>query len=64
MSQDQTSSTVCSSAEVEDWLAMELEEENGCRGAAVAYSVAHARQILSLATLAVLTLVLGALFFG
>jgi hypothetical protein len=64
MSQDQTTSTVCSSAEVEDWLAMELKEENGCRGAAVAYSVAHARPILSLATIAVLALVLSALVFG
>ena len=69
MSEDHNTSAACTSAvysaaETEDWLAMELAEENGCRGAAVAWSVAHARPILSAATIVVMSLVLGAMIFG
>lgn len=64
MSQDHVTSAVCSAAETEDWLAMELAEENGCRTAAVTWSVAHARPILSLAIIIVMSLVLGAMIFG
>jgi hypothetical protein len=64
MSQDHSTSTVCTAAETEDWLAMELEEENGCRVAAVAWSAAHARPILSVAIIVVMSLVLGAMIFG
>jgi hypothetical protein len=64
MSEDHSTSTVCTTAETEDWLAMELAEENGCRGAAVTWSVAHARPILSVASIVVMSLVLGAMIFG
>jgi len=64
MSEDQSTSAVYSAAETEDWLAMELAEENGCRTAVVTWSVAHARPILSVATIVVMSLVLGAMIFG
>lgn len=62
MSQDR--SIVCTAAETEDWLAMEFEERNACRSAAVAWCVNHARPILSLATIAVMSVVLSAMVFG
>ncbi len=64
MSEDHSTSAVCTAAETEDWLAMELEEENDCRTAAVTWSVAHARPILSVATIVVMSTVLGAMIFG
>jgi hypothetical protein len=64
MSQEQATSIVCTAAETEDWLAMEFEECNGGRSAAVSWSVAHARPLLSAATLAVTGLILTALVFG
>ena len=69
MSQDRVTSPVLapvlpSSAEVEDWLAMELEEERGCRVAAVGWCVSHARSILSTASILVWSLVITALIFG
>ncbi len=57
-------SASCTSAETEDWLAMELEEQHACRSAAVAWCVGHARPILSLATIGVMGLVVSALVFG
>lgn len=62
MAQDPTA--ICSSAEAEDWLAMELEERNACRSAAITWSVAHARPLLSVATIVVMSLILAALIFG
>lgn len=62
MTQDH--STVCSAAEAEDWLAMELEERNAARSAAVVWCVDHARPILSLATVAIMGVVISAMVFG
>jgi hypothetical protein len=62
MSQDR--STVCTAAETEDWLAMELEERNACRNAAVVWCVDHARPLLSLVTIGVMGVVLTAMVFG
>ena len=64
MVQERSASLISSSAEIEDWLAMELEEEKGCRTAAVEWCIAHARPILSLASLTVIGLVLAAMVFG
>jgi hypothetical protein len=64
MSQEHATSIVCTAAETEDWLAMEFEERNGRRGAAVSWSVAHAGPLLSVASLAVMGLILSALIFG
>lgn len=62
MSQERT--VVCTAAETEDWLAMELEERNATRSAAVAWCVDHARSILSLATIAIMGVVVSAMVFG
>jgi hypothetical protein len=64
MSRDQTTSAVCTAAETEDWLAMEFEERHGHRRAAVSWSVAHAGPLLSVASIAVMGLILTALIFG
>jgi hypothetical protein len=64
MSQEQATSIVCTAAETEDWLAMELEERNGCRSAAVSWSADHARPLLSVATIVVMSMILAALIFG
>ena len=56
--------TACSSAEAEDWLAMELEEQNGARSAVIAWCHAHPRPILAAATIVVWSLLLAALIFG
>lgn len=67
MAQDHTTictDAVCSSAEAEDWLAMELDEEKGCRLQAVVWCEANARAILSVASMSVAGVVLGAMLFG
>ena len=67
MAQDYTATgttTACSSAETEDWLAMELDEQNGARSAVIAWCNAYPRRILSVATLVVWSLLLAALIFG
>jgi len=64
MAQERTQAIPCSSAETEDWLAMEFEEQHGRRSAAVAWCVAHPRPVLSAATIAVMGLVLGAMILG
>jgi hypothetical protein len=64
MSQDQATSTVCTAAETEDWLAMELAEQNACRSAAILWCITHARPILSLATIGVCSLIAAAMAFG
>lgn len=64
MSQERATSIVCTAAETEDWLAMEFEERHGHRRAAVSWSVAHAGPLLSVASIAVMGLILAALVFG
>lgn len=64
MAQDRSTATVCSSAETEDWLSMELAEENSLRKAIIAWSQAHARPLLAGASLAIWTMVLMAVVFG
>ena len=63
MAQDRNTAT-CSSAETEDWLSLEREEQYGCRIAIVEWCHAHARTILSVASIGVWSMVLIAAVFG
>ena len=63
MAQDRNTAT-CSSAETEAWLSLEYEEQHGCRIAIVEWCHAHARTILSVASLGVWGTVLIAAIFG
>jgi hypothetical protein len=64
MAQDRDTSTICSSSETEDWLSLELAEQQGCRLAVVEWCHAHARAILSAASIGLWSLVLIAVVYG
>jgi hypothetical protein len=64
MAQDRNTAAICSSAETEDWLSLELAEQHGCRIAIVEWCHAHARAILALASIGVWSMVLIAAVFG
>lgn len=62
MAQDRIAT--CSTAETEDWLAMELAEQTGARSSLIAWCLTHARPLLSVVTLTVMGTVVGAMIFG
>lgn len=64
MAQDRTTAGICSSAETEDWLSLELKEQHGCRIAIVEWSHTHARALLAVTSIGIWSLVLIAVVFG
>jgi hypothetical protein len=64
MAQDRNPAAICSSAETEDWLSLEFDEQRGGRIAIVEWCHAHARAILSVASIGVWSMVLIAVVFG
>lgn len=64
MAENGNKTAICSSSETEDWLEMELAEEDGCNASLIAWCQDHARTILPVATIALWSLLLAAVVFG
>jgi hypothetical protein len=64
MAENRIATCTVSAAETEDWLAMELEEQNGASASAFAWCLTHARPLIAVVTLTVMGTILGGMIFG